>query len=155
MNRILVIYWHDKTMEPSTMKFDPDLRCANDGKIGSYFDMADPDRTNFGGKPVEKIGTCTDCLKQGEEEQVSIRWIQWDLFGIIGGKTFKDGKKSIIYACQDCGMLVEKNKPWNDHRVKEHNVPESERMAFGFAEPQEWRELNLDEKYFIREAVQE
>jgi hypothetical protein len=53
--------------------------------------------------------------------------------GIIGGYTFSDGSKSLIYQCGICGNLLEFGQTWNDHH-REHDSSWVG-MMFGSAEP--------------------
>lgn len=63
--------------------------------------------------------------------------------GIIGGFTFSDGRKSLIYQCGLCEKLIEFNDQWNKHH-KTHDK-NWEGVQFGFAEPQNWQELDIKE----------
>ena len=61
--------------------------------------------------------------------------------GIIGGFTFPDGHKSLIYQCGVCGKLSEYNTGYNKHNREKHNAKEN--IQFGFAEEQNWQELDI------------
>ena len=64
--------------------------------------------------------------------------------GPIGGFTFSDGHQSMIYQCGTCGKLTEFNTGYNAHNKKEHGATEN--TAFGFAEEQNWQELDIKEE---------
>lgn len=61
--------------------------------------------------------------------------------GIVGGFTFPDGHKSLIYQCGKCGVLCEYNTGYNKHQREAHNAKEN--VEFGFAEEQNWEELDI------------
>ncbi len=61
--------------------------------------------------------------------------------GIIGGFTFPDGHQSLIYQCGKCGQLTEFNTGYNAHNRKKHDAKEN--IMFGFAEEQNWQELDI------------
>lgn len=63
--------------------------------------------------------------------------------GIIGGFTFSDGRKSLIYQCGECLQLIEFNDNWNKHRLT--HDPKWISVQFGSAEPQNWQELDIKE----------
>ena len=63
--------------------------------------------------------------------------------GPIGGFTFADGSKAVIYSCEICGILTKFNTGYNKHRREKHN---EENVAFGWAEGEpEWEELEIKE----------
>jgi len=64
--------------------------------------------------------------------------------GPIGGFTFADGHKSMIYQCGTCGQLTEFSKGYNKHNKEKHGVDEN--IVFGFAEEQHWQELDIKEE---------
>jgi len=64
--------------------------------------------------------------------------------GPIGGFTFADGRKSMIYQCGTCGQLTEFSTGYNKHNKEKHRV--NENIAFGFAEEQDWKELDIKEE---------
>ena len=61
--------------------------------------------------------------------------------GPIGGFTFPDGEKSMIYQCGKCGTLTKFSKGYNKHNKEKHGVDEN--IVFGFAEEQNWQELDI------------
>jgi len=63
--------------------------------------------------------------------------------GPVGGFTFADGHKSMIYQCGVCGQLSEFETGYNKHQREKHGAKEN--VAFGFAEPQNWQELDIEE----------
>ncbi len=67
--------------------------------------------------------------------------------GIIGGFTFPDGHKSLIYQCGICGSLSEYNKNYNKHQKEKHGAIES--VRFGFAENQIWNELDINKEMIV------
>ncbi len=71
------------------------------------------------------------------------KWIEKFKDGPIGGFTFPDGKKSMIYQCGKCGNLTEFNTGYNKHNRKKHGAVDN--VAFGFAEEQNWQELDITE----------
>ncbi len=64
--------------------------------------------------------------------------------GPIGGFTFPDGRKSMIYQCGKCGTLSEFSKGYNKHNKEKHGGTEN--IMFGFAEEQHWQELDIKEE---------
>jgi len=73
--------------------------------------------------------------------------------GIIGGFSFADGTKSLIYQCGFCGQLSEFNTTYNDHRETIHKA---ERMQFGWADgAPKWGEIDAKESDIIRGAKNE
>ncbi len=67
--------------------------------------------------------------------------------GIIGGFTFSNGRKSLIYQCGICLKLLEFNDTWNDHH-REHDANWIG-VQFGSAEPQNWQELDILESEIV------
>ena len=63
--------------------------------------------------------------------------------GIIGGFTFSNGRKSLIYQCGICLKLIEFGDQWNNHH-KTHD-PKWICIAFGSADPINWQELDIKE----------
>lgn len=64
--------------------------------------------------------------------------------GPIGGFTFKNGKKALIYQCGKCGQLCKFNTGLNKHSKKAHGQKDNE--AWGWAEgPPVWEELDITE----------
>ena len=72
------------------------------------------------------------------------KWKEEFKDGPIGGFTFSDGHKSMIYQCGKCGQLTEFNTGYNKHNREKHGATKN--MAFGFAEEQNWQELNIKEE---------
>jgi len=63
--------------------------------------------------------------------------------GPIGGFTYPDGKKALIYQCGNCGKLCKFGTNFNDHREKHHG---EERCQFGWADGEpDWQELDITE----------
>ncbi len=60
--------------------------------------------------------------------------------GPVGGFTFADGRKSMIYQCGDCGQLCEFGDTYNDH--KRTHDPKWVNTAFGWADPPTWHEVD-------------
>ncbi len=52
--------------------------------------------------------------------------------------------KSMIYQCGECGQLTEFNTGYNKHNKEKHGAKDN--IAFGFAEPQHWQELDIKEE---------
>jgi hypothetical protein len=80
-------------------------------------------------------------------------WTDCFFEGILGGFSFADGTKSIIYQCGDCGAILEKNTTFNQHKKEKHLTEDN--IIFGSADPQpleELSELGLKESQIIREA---
>jgi hypothetical protein len=70
--------------------------------------------------------------------------------GIIGGYTFKDGSKALIYQCGECGQLCEFNTTYNKHRKEKHGL---EGMMFGWADgmpEQQCLTQQIDESLILR-----
>ncbi len=69
--------------------------------------------------------------------------------GPIGGFTFKNGDKALIYQCgvDDCKVLTKFNTGFNKHRNKVHNL---ENMSFGWADGDpDWQELDVKEEMIV------
>lgn len=69
--------------------------------------------------------------------------------GPVGGKTFSDGKKSMIYQCGECGVYLEFNTIYNKHKKEKHGVKDSVQFGWADGEP-EWQELDIPEEEIIR-----
>lgn len=65
--------------------------------------------------------------------------------GPIGGFTFKDGHKSMIYQCGDCGRLLEFNTGYNAHKRDKHGAKDNMRFGWADGEPN-WKELDIKEE---------
>ena len=66
--------------------------------------------------------------------QISKDGVIWNTVfhdGIVGGFTFSNGRKSIIYQGGECGQLCETNKMYNTHRKNKHGAKEN--IIFGSA----------------------
>jgi len=63
--------------------------------------------------------------------------------GPVGGFTFDDGRKSMIYQCGDCGQLCEFSDTYNNH--KRTHDPKWVNTGFGWADGEpEWKEVDCD-----------
>lgn len=51
--------------------------------------------------------------------------------GPIGGFTFKNGEKALIYQCGKCGQLCKFNTGLNAHMKKAHGQKGGEQMGMG------------------------
>jgi len=71
------------------------------------------------------------------------KWKEEFDVGPIGGFTFPDGHKSMIYQCGVCGQLTEKNTGYNKHNKEKHGAKDN--IQFGFEEEPVWQELDIKE----------
>lgn len=72
------------------------------------------------------------------------KWQEEYKNGPIGGFTFPDGHKSMIYQCGECGALSEFEKGYNKHNREKHGATEN--STFGFEEEPIWQELDIKEE---------
>ena len=64
--------------------------------------------------------------------------------GVIGGFTFSNGSKSLIYQCAVCLGLFKHHENWSRHKEDKHGLLDSPITGYADGSPK-WRELDIEE----------
>lgn len=64
--------------------------------------------------------------------------------GVIGGFTFSNGSKSLIYQCATCLGLFKFHENWARHKEEKHSLLYSPITGYADGSPK-WRELDIKE----------
>ncbi len=75
------------------------------------------------------------------------KWETKPTDGIVGGFTFSNGRKSMIYQCGICQKLIEFCDEWNKHH-KTHDK-NWENVSFGWADPPKWECIKVLESEIL------